>query len=191
MSSHGGCSVCYLMADGLEMSTPSAKCMWSCRHPLPLHITWSLHPSSVDALVDIHGKSHNLPLIHPREVLLAWCWVITRPLCTCGVFSLSLPLGVGWTGVGLVHQSYAWQTPTHKGMPVSDAMRRSQLWWRMCDYLHWSVTSQEGMSVMIWCTTSHVSSSHLSLIFLFPLKVSAFPKTRLPGFSSMVPIFQL
>ena len=50
---------------------PSAKCMWSCRHPLPLHITWRLHLSSVDSSVDIHGRSHSILLIHPREVLLA------------------------------------------------------------------------------------------------------------------------
>ena len=114
---------------------PSAKCTWSCRHPLPLHITWSLHPSSVDALVDIHGRSHTFPLIHPREVFLAWWWVITQPLSSCGIISLSLPLGVGLTGVGLVHLSHAWWTPTHRGTPVSDAMRRSQLWCRMCDCL--------------------------------------------------------
>ena len=44
---------------------PSAKCTQSCRHPLPLHITWSLHPSLVDALADVHRRSHNFPLIHP------------------------------------------------------------------------------------------------------------------------------
>ena len=119
----------------------SAKCMQSCRHPLLLHVTWSLHPSSVEALVDIHRRSHNFPLIHPREVLLAWHWVTARPLSSHSVISLSLLLGVGLTGMGLVHQSCAWQTPTHKGMPVSDMMRRSQFCWRMCDCLHWSVTS--------------------------------------------------
>ena len=36
---------------------PSAKCTWSCRYPLPLHATWSLHLSSVEALVDILGRS--------------------------------------------------------------------------------------------------------------------------------------
>ena len=79
---------------------PSAKCMWSCRHPLPLHITWSLHPSSMDAVVDIHGRSHNFLLIHTREVLLAWCWSVTIPLSSSGVLLLSLPLGVGLTGGG-------------------------------------------------------------------------------------------
>ena len=42
---------------------PSTKCMWACwpfcqgRHPCPLHIAWNLHPSSVDALADIHERS--------------------------------------------------------------------------------------------------------------------------------------
>ena len=79
---------------------PSIKHTWSCRHPLPLHVTWSLHPSSAYASADIHGRSCSFPLIHPREVFLAWCWVITRPLSSHGVFSLSLPLGVGLTGWG-------------------------------------------------------------------------------------------
>ena len=109
---------------------PSAKHMQSFRHPLPLHVTWSLHPSSVDALTDIHRRSHSFPLIHPREVFLAWCWVIARPLSPHGIIPLSLPLGVGLTRMGLAHLSHAWQTPTHKEMPVSDAMRRSQLWCR-------------------------------------------------------------
>ena len=147
---------------------PSAKCMQSCKHPPPLHVSWSLHPSSVGALVDVHGKSHNFPLIHPREALLAWHWVVARPLSSHGIISLSLPLRVGFTGVGLVHLSHTWQTSTHKETTVSDIMR-SQLWWRMHHCLHWSVTLYEGKSVTIWCTTSRGFSSHQSLIFLFPL----------------------
>ena len=144
ISSHGGCSVCYLMASTGWDVYPSAKCMQFCRHPLPLHITWSHHPSSVDAPVDIHRRSHSFPLIHPREVFLAWHWVISRPLSSHGVVSMSLPLGVGLTGVDLVHLSCAWWTPTHKGMPVSDTTRRSQLWCKMCDCLHWSITWNLG-----------------------------------------------
>ena len=168
---------------------PSAKCIWSCRHPLPLHITWSLHPSLVDTPADVHGRSYSFPLIQPREVFLAWCWVITRPLSSHGVLSLSLPLGMGLNGVGLVHLSHAWWTPSHKGMPVSVTMRRSQLWCRTPDCPCWSITSYKGMSVAIWCTTSYGSSSHLSFIFLFSLMASAFTKTRSPGFRSMAPIF--
>ena len=131
---------------GLKTSIPPPNACDPADIHCPLHITWSLHPSSVDALADVHGRSCNFPLIHPREVLLAWCWVIARPLSSHGIISLSLPLGVGLTGVGLVHLSHAWQTPTHKGMPVSDAMRRSQLQCRMCDCPCWFVTLYEGMS---------------------------------------------
>ena len=160
------------------------------RHPCLLHITWNLHPSSVDAPVDIHRRSHSFPFIHPREVFLAWCWVITRPLPSCGIVLLSLPLGVGLTGMGLVHPSCNWQTPTHKGTPASDT-RRSWLWCRTHEFSCWSFTSYEGMSVTIWCTTSWGLSSHLSLIFLFPWKASALTRTRSPDFKPMAPIFWL
>ena len=143
---------------------PSAKCTQSCIHPLPLHVTWSLHPS----LVDTHGRSCSFPFIHPREVFPAWCWVIARPLSPYGVVSLSLPLEVGLTGMGLVHLSHAGQTPTHRRMPVSDA--RGEV---SCGVGHVTVctslvTLYEGTSVAIWHTTSWGLSSHLSLIFLFP-----------------------
>ena len=90
-SSHNGHSFHYPMASTGSDVYPSAKCMQCCRHPLPLHIIWSLHLSSVDALVDVHRRSHSFPLIHPREVFLAWCWVIIRPLSSHGIVSLSLP----------------------------------------------------------------------------------------------------
>ena len=170
VSSHGGHSVCYLMASTGQDIYPSAKCMLSCRHPCLLHVTWSLHPSSVDVLVDVHGRSHSFPLIHPREVFLAWHWMTSRPLSSHGIISLSIPLGVGLAGVGLVHLSHTWQTPIHKGIPASDMTRWSQLWCRMCDCPHWLVTSYKGMSVAIWHTTSWNLSSHLSLIFPFSLE---------------------
>ena len=94
MSSCGSCSVHYLMA----------LMGWRCLHPppnacpLPLHITWSLHLSSVDAPVDVCRRSHNFPLIHPREVLLAWCWVIARPLSTHGIFLPPLGRWLNWGG---------------------------------------------------------------------------------------------
>ena len=125
---------------GLGTSTPSAKCMQSCRLPLPLHVSWSFHLSSVDTPVDTHWRSHSFPLNHPRQVWLNWCLVITRPLSTHGIVSLSLPLGVGLTGLGLVHLSHAWQTPTQKGMPVSDMTRRSWFQWRMYNCPCWSIT---------------------------------------------------
>ena len=115
---------------------PSPKCMWSCwsfcqwRCPCPQHIAWKLHPSSVDAPADVHGRSHSLPFIHPREAFLTWCWVFIRPSSSCGIVLLSLPSGVGLTGVGLVYPSHVWQMPTHQGILVSDTMRSSQLWHR-------------------------------------------------------------
>ena len=80
---------------------PSAKHMWSIRLPCLLHITWSHHPSSVDALADVHGRSHNFPLIHPMEVLLDWHWVTAQPLFSCGII-LPLVLGswLAWGGAG-------------------------------------------------------------------------------------------
>ena len=105
VSSCHGCPVCYLMASMGWDVYPSTKHMQSCRHPHPVHVTWNLYPSSVDAPADVHGRSHSFPLIHPMEVFLAWCWVIARP--SCGIVLLSLPLGVGWSGSGLVHLSLA------------------------------------------------------------------------------------
>ena len=149
---------------------PSAKhtCSFWCLQPH--HVTWGLHSSSVDALADIHGRSHNFPLIHPREVLLAGHWVTMLPIFFCVVTLVSPPVEVGLHGVGLVHLSHTWWMPIHKGMPTSDMMRRSQFWWTMHDIPHWFITSYEVTSVAIWCTTSHVSSSHLSLIFTLSLK---------------------
>ena len=86
---------------------PSTKHMWSCqpfcqwRHPCPQHVTWNLHPSLVDVLVDVHRRSCSFLLIHPREVFLAWCLVITRPSSSCGSLAVS-PSGsrLDWGGAG-------------------------------------------------------------------------------------------
>ena len=174
---------------------PSTKCTQACwsfhqgRHTCPLHTAWNLHPSSLDAPPDFHGRSCSFLFIHCREVFLAWCWVIARPLSSCGIILLSLPLGVGLTGMGLEHLSHAWWIPTHKAAPASDAIR-SQLWCRMHEFPCWSFTSYEGMSVVIWCTTLWGLSFHLSLIFLFSWKVFALIMMRSPGFKPTVSIFQ-
>ena len=56
--------------------------------------------------VDTHSRSHNFPLIHPREVLLAGHRVTALPLLSCGVILVSPPKEVGLHGVGLVHLSH-------------------------------------------------------------------------------------
>ena len=65
-----------------------------------------LHPSPVDAPVDIHGRSHSFLLIHPREALLVGHQVTTLPLFSCGVHFISPPTEVVLCGVGLVHLSH-------------------------------------------------------------------------------------
>ena len=64
---------------------PSAWHMCSFQNLQPNHFTCGLHPSSVDDLVDVHGRSCNFPFFHPREAFLVGCWVTTLPLFSCGV----------------------------------------------------------------------------------------------------------
>ena len=105
----------------------------------PNHITCGLHPSSVNALVDIHGRLCNFPFFHPREALLVGHW--GPPYHFPLVASFFPPLTeVGLHGMELVHLSCVWQLPIHKGMPISDVMRRSWFWWRTHDHLHWFIT---------------------------------------------------
>ena len=101
---------------------------------------WGHHPSSVDTLVDVHGRSCSFPFIHPREALLVGCWVTTLPLFSCGVKFISPPTEVVLHGVGLVHLSHAWWLPIHKGTWTSDMMRRSQFQWRTHDFPCWFIT---------------------------------------------------
>ena len=81
---------------------PSALPMCSFQGPQPSHFTCGLHPSSVDALVDIHGPSHNFPFFHPREALLVGHWVTALPSCSCGILLSSPPYGgsLAWGGAG-------------------------------------------------------------------------------------------
>ena len=140
MSSCVGCGVHHLMESMGSDIIPLTKHMCSFWHLHPLHLTSSLHPSSVDALADIYSRSCNFLLIHPREVLLAGHWLTAWPLLSCGIIISSLPLEIGLHQVVLVHLSSAWWTPIHKGMPTSDVIR-SWFWWRMHDHPHWSITS--------------------------------------------------
>ena len=168
---------------------PSALHMCSFQGLQPNHFTCGLHPSSVDALVDIHDPSCNFPFLHSREALLVGHWVTALPSLYCGILFPSPPKEVVLHRV--VHLSHVLQFPIHKGMPTSDMMRRSQFQWRTHNCPCWFITLQQGTSATICHNTSQVSSSHLSLIFLFPFQVSAFTSTRLPGFKFMAPIFLL
>ena len=91
--------------------------------------------------VDVHGRSHNFPFFHPKEALLVGRWVTTLPFSSCDVLFLSPLAEVVLHGVVLVHLSHVWQLPIHKGMPISDAMRRSWFQWRTHDLPCWFVTS--------------------------------------------------
>ena len=73
---------------------PSALCTYSSRGQQPKHFTWSLHPSSVDAPVDVHNPSHNFPHFHPWEAFLVGSRVTALPFCSCGVIPASPPKGV-------------------------------------------------------------------------------------------------
>ena len=138
MSDHLCCWVHYLPVSMGTDIIPSALCMCSFWGLQPHHITWGLHPSSVDALVDVHGRSCNFPFIHPREALLLGHWVTALPSFSCGIHFISPPTEVVLHGVGLVHLFHAWQLPIHKGMPTPDTTR-SWFQWRTCDFPCWFV----------------------------------------------------
>ena len=70
MSGHIYLKVHYLLASTGSDIIPLTKHTCPFQHLQPHHITCGLHPSSVDAPEDVHSRSHNFPLIHPREVLL-------------------------------------------------------------------------------------------------------------------------
>ena len=107
MSGHIHCGVHYLLSSVCIDVIPSALHTCSFQGLQPHHVTYGLHPSSVDALVDIHGRSCNFPFIHPREALLVGPWATTLPLFSCGINFLSPPAEVVLCGVGLVHLSHA------------------------------------------------------------------------------------
>ena len=100
------------MSRGIDI-IPSALHMCSFQSLQPNHDTCGLHPSSVDALVDVHGRSHNFPFFHLREALLVGHWVIALPLSSCGILFSSPPTEVVLHWVGLVHLSHVWWLPIH------------------------------------------------------------------------------
>ena len=130
----------YLPASMGYRHHPSALCMCSFQGLQPNHFTCGLHPSSVDALVDIHSPNCNFLVFHPREALLLGHWVTTLPSFSCGILSSSPPMEVVLHGVGLLHLSCVWLLPIHKGMPTSDATRRSQFQWRSHGHPFWFIT---------------------------------------------------
>ena len=163
VSRHHGCSVHYPLASmgwcpslhqtHVNLPAISSKKFIKTHSPCLLYTTWNIHLSSVDASVDVHGRSLSFPFIHPRVLFLAWCWVITRPLSSWGVVSVTSPGSrLDWGGSGTSIPYLV--TPAHMGTAASDAKRSSQLLCRMCECPFWSFTSYARMSVTIWHTTS-------------------------------------
>ena len=85
---------------------PPALCTCSFQGLQPNHITCGLHPSPVDAPVDVHGRSHNFLFFHSPEALLVGHQVTTLPLSSCGILFFSPLTEVVLHGVGLVHLSH-------------------------------------------------------------------------------------
>ena len=82
-------------------SFPPALCTCSFWSLQPNHITCGLHPSSVDAPVDIHGRSHNFPFFHPRGALLVGHQVTALPVSSFGVLLITSYRGsLVWGGAG-------------------------------------------------------------------------------------------
>ena len=123
------------MSMGIDIipSTLHTCSFWSLQ---PNNFTCGVHPSLVDAPVDIHGRSCNIPFFHPREALLVG---------HCSMLSFLTPVQVVLHGVGLVHLYHVWWLPIHRGKPISDAMRRSWFWWGL-------ITIHAGLSL---CKRGH------------------------------------
>ena len=86
-------------------------------------------------------QKSQLPIFPPQESLLVGHWVTALPFSSCDILFLSPLAEVVLHGVVLVHLSHVWWLPIHKGMPISDATRRSQFWWRIPDLPCWFITS--------------------------------------------------
>ena len=153
--------------------------------------------SSVDAPVDIHDPSHNFPFFYPWEASLVGHQVTALPSCSCGVISSSPPKEVVLQGVGT-------GTPL-PCMMVAHTQGNANLW-----HDEKKLVSVEDLwpSVLVHhFVRGHVShnllwhppkssSSHLSLIFLFPFQASTFTSTQVARFqihsayfSVIVPLF--
>ena len=177
----------------MDVYTLCQPYMQSSRPPLPLNMTPKVFTLLLWMFWCIStGRSCDFLLIHPTGVCLGQHWVITRPLSTCGVISSSLPFGswLNWGGTGT---SIPCLVDAH-------TQGNASLW---CDENNLVSVGDAWLSMLVChfvggdvcCDLTHhlmhVSSSHLSLIFLFPLEASGFTKTRLACFKSMVPIFRV
>ena len=179
----------YLPASTGIYVIPSALCVCSFQGLQPNHVTCGFHPSSVDAPVEVHGRSCNFPFFHPREALLVGHWVTALPLSSFGILPFSPLTEVVLHGVGLVHLSNVWQLPIHKGMPISDMMGRSWFWCRtrwpsvlVCHFVRGDI--------------SHNLMYHLPSLFFPPIldlplsfQASAFTSIRSQGCKFTAPIF--
>ena len=144
--------------------------------------TCGLHLSSVDAPVDIHGRSYNFPFFHPRETLLVGCWVTTLPFFSCGILSFPPPVEVVLHGVGLVHLSHVWWLPMHKGTPISDMQ------WEEVSFGGGLMTIHVGSSLCKrGCQPWFDAPPPKSLLPTYPW-ASSFPSRHLP---SLVPGHQV
>ena len=102
MSTYVGHGVHHLMVSMGKDIIPSAKCMCSFQNLCLLHITWCLHPSSVDVLVDFHGRSLKLLINPPKGSLAGWALgdhLTTALLWHHHIFT-SLGSGLAWDGAG-------------------------------------------------------------------------------------------
>ena len=119
---------------------PSALCTCSFQSLQPNHFTCGLHPSSLDAPVDVHGISHNFLFFHPREALLVGCQVTTLPIFSCGIFSSSPPLEV-------VLHGWGWYTcPVYDGCPYTRECQ-SLTWWEEVSFSGGLMTIQVSSSL--------------------------------------------
>ena len=141
MSGHIPPGIQYLpVSTGIDV-VPSALHMCSFLGLQPNHFTYGIHPSSVDALVDIHGIRHNFPFFPPQGSFTGrslgdhlTAFLLWHPL-----FITSDRGSLAWGGAGT---PAPFMMAAHtQGMPISDAIRKSQFWWRICDHQCWFVTS--------------------------------------------------
>ena len=170
--------------------TPSTLHMCPFQSLQPHHITWWSSPilcgcSGRHPWVEVATSS----FIHPREALLVGHQVTALPLFSCGIHFHSTSFR------GKSCMRWGWYTcPMYDSCPYTRECQPLMQWEVsfglsgacMTFHVGSSLCKRGQLSVAIWCATSQVSSSHLPLIFLFPLKASASTSMRSPGFKFTV-----